>query len=238
VGTIDFSHIFCYDSISQKKVLKTFSSYNEKKKGGTMKKFVLLLLTICLSFLMPMLAYSANTVSGVVVDSVSGKALEGVKVALVSLPCSTVTNNAGIFTLTIPTPTSVFHPAKIPKKVLTQEDKMTMDLRGCVVKTLSSGLRILKSSDGGVAKVIKLNSDKQSDYSIVNRKSIDNQVLFKSAGMAVYNLSAKKDGYNPSSKSVLAGQSAEIKLVPKGATGDFNLTVDGLGTLTITTEIK
>ena len=208
-------------------------------------KIVLLFSTI-LCFLVPMSAFSADTVSGVVSDSMTGAPLSGVKVVIIARSCSTFTNVVGAFTLAIPIPTSVVHPSSIPKMVRIQDEGVSvMDLKGCIVekdRDFSSGFWLLrfKSSEGEfVTRVLNLSSFKRSGYlALMGQGTVsDNQVLAKAAAIS-YSLSFEKNGYSPTLKLATGGQNVTVKLLPESASGNFQIKTDSLGTLTVTTQIQ
>lgn len=208
-------------------------------------KMVLLLSTILVFLLFPASAHSADTVSGLVSDSITNRPLGGVTVMLVARSCSTVTSPAGTFTLSIPIPTSTFQPSVVRKTIRQSDDVAWLDLKGCVIGKEGghpSGVwlaRVKLPEGEAVSRILSLGSARRSGNFAFSGQSSEvvGQVLAKSAAVS-YPLSFKKDGYSPLSKTASAGQSVVVKLVPEGVIGDVQITTDSTGTLTVITEIK
>lgn len=186
--------------------------------------------------------WAADTLTGTVKDSMTGTPLKGVKVNIVAKPCSTLTDDSGKFVLAIPISTSIIHSIK-PVRVVraSSDDLMAINLRGCVVgeSRISSGCLLFRSKGGAGFKALCLNPMKNRNFLVLSEQGVEEtSVLAKTAATSSYKASFEVEGYKPASMTVVSGQPADVKLVPEGTTGNFNITIDSIGVFTVTTEIK
>ena len=166
--------------------------------------------------------------------------MSGVKVIITAKACSTTTNSYGFFSIAIPAPTSVT-PLIISKMVMIQDEGLSvLDLRGCVIrkdKNFSSGFCLLrvKTSEGEiVSKMLNLGSIRKSAFLPVSvqGKTADVQVLAKLAASS-YLVSVSAIGYKSVSKSIIAGQTTDIKMVPQDALVTVNVDIDSVGIINV-----
>lgn len=226
----------------------------------TKKVFVVLVLLSVLA--RP--AFSAEVITGVVKDSLTGAALSAVKVKSSSpIICSTTTNASGQFTLNIPSTTTVLpsgpQTARIAKIVwnsdqgaflfLDQEMEIKVkDARGVEVarfssvdnsaKRLPAGVYVASwkaSAFRGAFKFFNFPGSSQSFF-LSERGGREQAAAVAKSAVYSYNLSFAKEGYNGAVLSAPSGANLNVKLAPKGATANIKVTADSLGTLTIKVE--
>jgi hypothetical protein len=188
-------------------------------------------------------ALMAETVSGSVKDSISGAPLSLVKVKVSSPTCSTYTDSAGRFTLSIPLPVKVVpHPDKIGPVVslVRYEDMEVFDLKGSRIVRSSkcaAGASIMRH-EGVNIKSMRIGKIGEREMVAVSVNEGQVVSYLAKTAAAPYETVFEKEGYNPLIQTLSSGQSAEVSLVPKPSSANVNIGLDTLGTLTITTEIK
>lgn len=205
-------------------------------------------------------AKAAEVITGMVKDSLTGALLSSVKVKSNSPACSTTTNASGQFTLNIPLPTMILPSSRVSaggERIVWNPDQGAFlfsgplfevevkDASGAVVARFSSADRSAKKLPSGVYvatwsqfgsrgafKLLNFPHSSQSFSLSEEAENVEAAVLAKSVA-SLYNLSFAKDGYDGAAVSAPSGANLDVKLVPKGAEANVQITRDSLGTLTI-----
>jgi len=206
----------------------------KKQLGGVI--LVLVLLAIFARFARPTMA--DDTIGGVVLDSLTGEPIDSVRVTAVSPACSTFTNADGRFVLLIPLPVSVsgFNVFQNKKK------DFFLDIHNFRIKNMQG--RDVSSAEfangiffavfkGETLKILNVFGDLRRFY--LSRPEFG-PGLAKAAASS-YLLIFFKEGYEEKEAEALAGSDLKIELLPMGAIGNINITVNPVGELDVTTHI-
>lgn len=193
-------------------------------------------------------ALAAETVQGVVRDSITGSFLPSVKVKVASPVCSTYTDQVGRFYLSIPLPVSVV-PSPVQSRRVVRFDFddregsgfRILDLKGSSVygNRTGRGIRIFMVGGNERAyKAINIADNRQIVMSIPVEGSVTEVRAMAKAAASSYPVVFQKPGYDPLQRNLSSGQDVDVKLLPSSSSGVIDVKVDTLGTTTITVEIK
>ncbi len=212
----------------------------KKQLGGVI--LVLVLLAIFARFARPTMA--DDTIGGVVLDSLTGEPIDSVRVTAVSPACSTFTNADGRFVLLIPLPVSVsgFNVFQNKKKdfFLDIHNFRNFRIKNMQGRDVSSAefangifFAVFK---GETLKILNVFGDLRRFY--LSRPEFGpGQLSFSKAAASSYFLIFFKEGYEEKEAEALAGSDLKIELLPMGAIGNINITVNPVGELDVTTHI-
>jgi hypothetical protein len=219
---------------------------NNKHKEGAMKAlkhFTICLLTILIC---PFFASAADTISGTVIDSLSGKAISLAVIKIASPSCSTVTDSQGKYSFTIITTGTIRQVPEISwnargLSISGYTGEVRYELVDPAGKKFPSSfsavsaagiyfLRIKENGKSWVYQVVNFNPG-QAALKIVSQEFMP---LGKSAA-ATYVLTYNKTDYHSATRTV-SGTVIGLnqKLSPLGSSANLNITSGTVDTLSVT----
>jgi hypothetical protein len=205
---------------------------------------------LVLMLVAPFVAQAAVVISGTVQDSLSAKMIAGVTVKIAAPVCSTLTDTAGKFSLTIITTEIVRAEPKIywndmgfnfsgysgnvQAELVDLSGKSFPSLPTDVRKVTASGMYFLRVFSGGQTDAYKIMN--LSNGPAAMRMTADkNPALAKSAATN-YLLTFSKVKYQTASRTVPGGTTNLNELLsPLGATGNLGISITPADSISITT---